>query len=881
MNLVTIKLSKVSNSLPHFDRKFHENYFILISVLNERSKFVNLKKLVLSSLIAIIMPISAFSESRTALDEAPLGLQLDDIFTPTEMQNNSAKVYRNGNGTDVVIITDDGGQQGGLWSTEAMKLDLSQDFHASMKIYFDDVGSNSADGAAFVMHSDPKGLSAFSFDGGQTLGVYGYKSDSNPERGAVQNSFAIEFDTYRNDSGENQFDNVDGLGDNHVASSYPGLSSSYERVGSPKRNKIYHDKYSESINLEKGALSNGKWHDFSFNYSAETHEFTYIFDGIERQLYDGLDTSVFGTNSVYWGFTGSTGKKESKQAVIFENIPGLVDAKVTEQVLNKKNESLLETEVTEGETVSYQTDIAYIKGKQSWRNLKVTSSGNQQVTPIAESINILLPDGSKYTPKENPFTEEGNLNLDLTGVELSDPNQHIQISYDAVIKKGNEAKTRVLDSIQVAGSNNTIKSQEIGYWSIPTKYEFVFDEVADISTEITGKLLNTGDFEQVDLQLSNAYLSDGNQINSKAEFDPATQLFKLVLEEGVHLLAEEELVAQLTVDNEVIPITKTQVVDKMPPTAEGREVYMSINEDFPSSSKFVRNLMDTNKHLQPEDFNYEFNTNLNEIDVSKAGEHQIELTVADKAGNKSEMIHSTLKILEANKQLESKKQLELKSKDLIQKTTIEKNEFLLKQLAATAWEINAEAEKIDLTEQIIIQNSDEITENPGEYTIKLAVPNKNLYREVPLIVTDGELKLEVDEFPEMDAQIVSRSKKYSFPTTTKFSITDERVTESGRKVSVSQSGFTIPKGYTGSQQALNYLSLEMNNQESASIASQGSKEIVLNDVDSDLYFSFIVKKGANNYLSKNDKYSNEITWTMMKDNTLQLSKLNVTTPLKK
>ena len=44
---------------------------------------------------------------------------------------------------------------------------------------------------------------------------------------------------------------------------------------------------------------------------------------------------------------------------------------------------------------------------------------------------------------------------------------------------------------------------------------------------------------------------------------------------------------------------------------------------------------------------------------------------------------------------------------------------------------------------------------------------------------------------------------------------------------------------------------------------------------------FIVKKGANNYLSKNDKYSNEITWTMMKDNTLQLSKLNVTTPLKK
>ncbi|MEF9938453.1 hypothetical protein, partial [Carnobacterium sp.] len=83
------------------------------------------------------------------------------------------------------------------------------------------------------------------------------------------------------------------------------------------------------------------------------------------------------------------------------------------------------------------------------------------------------------------------------------------------------------------------------------------------------------------------------------------------------------------------------------------------------------------------------------------------------------------------------------------------------------------------------------------------------------------------------------------------------------------------------QQALNYLSLEMNNQESASITNQGSKEIVLNDADSDLYFSFIVKKGANNYLSKNDKYSNEITWTMMKDNTSQLSKLKVATPLKK
>jgi hypothetical protein len=96
----------------------------------------------------------------------PFKIDLTGIFVTPATGSNSSVI----GGNIVQVTPDTANQKGGIWSTEANKMDLTKDFKASMYIYFGNRGANAADGMAFVMHNDSRGTNAISPHSGSGLG---------------------------------------------------------------------------------------------------------------------------------------------------------------------------------------------------------------------------------------------------------------------------------------------------------------------------------------------------------------------------------------------------------------------------------------------------------------------------------------------------------------------------------------------------------------------------------------------------------------------------------------------------------------------------------------------------------------------------------------
>lgn len=150
-------------------------------------------------------------------DPPPGGLPIKDFFDLGTFNGNSAKISPNSSGLNVVRVTDDANQTGSVWSdNDKNYLNVNKKQTLSMWMYFGSVNSliGNPDGLAFVLQNG--GLDAISnvngkVNNGESLGVWG--SDNNkftaakpPRVGnvptaaeqAIQNSFAVEFDTETN-----------------------------------------------------------------------------------------------------------------------------------------------------------------------------------------------------------------------------------------------------------------------------------------------------------------------------------------------------------------------------------------------------------------------------------------------------------------------------------------------------------------------------------------------------------------------------------------------------------------------------------------------------------------------------------------------------------
>jgi len=185
-------------------------------------------------------------------------------------------------------------QFGAIWYQ--LQHDLNTDFTVQGQMNFgtDPAG---ADGIAFVMQQNC--LSAGGSGGG--LGFSGIAGQS----------FAVEFDTYRNIVGtgvENNFD------------------PNYDHIAVEKNGDVMHDASADDITapvLMHNTLTNvknGIWYPFTISWNATSNNLQVIFDGSTRVniTYD-IQADVFsGDQYTYWGFTSTTGGFYNEQQIIIE-----------------------------------------------------------------------------------------------------------------------------------------------------------------------------------------------------------------------------------------------------------------------------------------------------------------------------------------------------------------------------------------------------------------------------------------------------------------------------------------------------------------------------------------------------------------------------------
>ncbi|WP_129044765.1 lectin-like domain-containing protein [Companilactobacillus metriopterae] len=440
----------------------------------KKSQKKYLKYAVLSS--ALFLGVAGITASSTkvkaddsvanALKSAPLGVSLSDgstgikLFEPGTIKGgllnisnvNDASVKSSTNsdsaGTDVLIINqgDSGAwlglgsaaSLGTMWSTNINRFDLNKDQTVSMWVYFGNRGSKAGSGMAFVVQNDPNPTSATGYSGG-ALGVYG--SDSNrgvagigdsaekrvagAAKEAVQNSFAIEYDT-QSDSTKGTGTGWDVISNDgnaafpsgHMAATYPADTSAYNGftynyLGSHPYLAINHTELGGFLKPENTdstdtvIASDGQWRHTTVHYDSANQTMTY---SINDKKLDGEDlthpdysdpkhpyfyksvtvpfdkSKIFAkegetsaaTGKVRYGFTGATASSAYEtNAVVFDKVPNVVDADGAVKVVDKsKNGKVLKAgdEVSPGDELTYTYDLSYLGGLQSWQNIRTTAT---------------------------------------------------------------------------------------------------------------------------------------------------------------------------------------------------------------------------------------------------------------------------------------------------------------------------------------------------------------------------------------------------------------------------------------------------------------------------------------------------------------------------
>ncbi|EGO6561348.1 hypothetical protein GZ789_001496 [Enterococcus faecalis] len=398
-----------------------------------------------SLLFLSVTPVEATNENTP-----PSHIELDQIFqTPV---GSVSQVIPTVDG-DIVQLTDAiKNQNGAIWSTDNNRMDLSADFEASMYIYFGNQGTTAADGMAFVMQNDARRSNTIISGEGAQLGVWDSASYGKWGQG-IQNSFAVEFDTYNNGDGE--FDgNV--KGDDHIAWNYPSLKSSYEDYVDwlkPKRKLAHNDvQY-------PGELSTDQWIPFTIKWSAATQTLTYQFNNMTAKTIQIDTQKIFGTTQVYWGFTGSTGAQIEMNRVVFEKVPGLVNAEVKETITNQAGISMEGQVAGIGEQLTYRIEGKYLSGKQNWKEILAELQISDSVNYVPGTLRGKLAGGTEISLPDS-FWNDHLLNVPVGTLSQGDNLAYVTFDVETVPVT---TTTLVSESSSFKGKNRIEASNLVSY----------------------------------------------------------------------------------------------------------------------------------------------------------------------------------------------------------------------------------------------------------------------------------------------------------------------------------------------------------------------------------------------------------------------------------
>ncbi|MGX6429429.1 L-type lectin family protein [Levilactobacillus yonginensis] len=426
--------------------------------------------------------ITAQADTDSVTVKAPAGITVGSYFSPGTIANNSAELMDTGHGLDQAVKLTNyrvGTELGTIWTSNEAAMNLNENEKASMWLYLGNGNSSAADGISFVMQNDDRGVGASSTNAagqplnGQTLGVWGGDARTDFTKpvdtqaiadSAIQKSWALEFDTFangtstdlRNGKADNDFDADITGGYPHIGSNYPGDKNSYAQ-GTLSNGK-YYAKLNHLGVLKKSYsyLSDGFWHHLTLNWNNDAKTMTYTFGdkdpstgALIATVADGgtaqtatvpIDPSKLGVGSdghVRWGFTGSTGiaKNAEENAVVFEQVPGLVNASATADITDNSQDDKIMTSATTdkiytGDRLSVKYHLSYDGGRESWQNVQATLKLPANVA-FNDTATITYADGyqQQITGLDNSNISGQTVNVALdAGHVLSDNNKTATIT---------------------------------------------------------------------------------------------------------------------------------------------------------------------------------------------------------------------------------------------------------------------------------------------------------------------------------------------------------------------------------------------------------------------------------------------------------------------
>lgn len=410
---------------------------------------------------------------KQALDAAPQGVSVNDYFALGSVANNSAVLANTPFGKNQAVqLTDKASQLGTVWTNDSSAMSLDSDATASMWMNFGDRNSSSGDGMAFVLQNDGRDLGASSTNsagkplGGETLGVWGSDQDktkgqaSDVAERAIQNSWALEFDTYSNKiSGSaapglsSSFDDDPNLAAPyaHIASGFPSNPATYTMHATSNGYYATMNHTQPIYAGSPGWMVDGAWHHVTLKWHAADQTMTYIYDDKDPKTGDPLPNPQSrtvsvpkkaidpgNTGKVRWGFTGSTGTRYEPNAVVFEQVPGIVNATATADIKDETTQRAVTsgTSVGAGHSLRLNYNLAYTGGSQNWKDIQAhlnlpanidyaggTITYGDHSLPVTQLNKTDLKSGEVTLPvealsKENPtatITLNGDAKVGSTG----------------------------------------------------------------------------------------------------------------------------------------------------------------------------------------------------------------------------------------------------------------------------------------------------------------------------------------------------------------------------------------------------------------------------------------------------------------------------------
>lgn len=315
------------------------------------------------------------------------------------------------------------GQIGAIWSNVegGNYIDINKKQTMSMWMYFGPKthadGKDFGDGMAFVMQKSSDGANAIAHKGsalgtGESLGVWGIDNDRDNgsleefTSTAIQNSWALEFDTHTNNDptpGASAYFDA-GISGQHIAYGYPGSSDTYEADGkSPfyflgnyvKGGYYYSMKHQGTRQVE---LHDGKWHHLTVSWDPTTFKATCIFndknpDGsigtnpvridvppVQAAEFGGHENIADG--KLRWGFTATTGDSYEANLIAFESIPSSVEGEVTPSITDVSQQKEVESNgtVNSNDQLAFKYNLKYDSGRDKWSNINAQLVLPQNIT---------------------------------------------------------------------------------------------------------------------------------------------------------------------------------------------------------------------------------------------------------------------------------------------------------------------------------------------------------------------------------------------------------------------------------------------------------------------------------------------------------------------